>query len=250
MKTVLIVGMGNIGQKLFKEYECLSPDCYDPYKNFNTKKDIVYDFAFIAVDTPCKDNGECDLSQVKSALNETRANIIILRSTVPPTTTDQLIHETGRRIVYSPEFYGTTQHSDARILNFDFTILGGDKHDTEQVAQLLENVYNGNHRFCFTDAKTAELAKYFENTLLAAKVSLCVQFYEIAKQFDINYSELRELVLQDKRISRSHSFVYEDHPYWDSHCFNKDLKALVNFADAPLIQEIINYNNKCKEGQV
>jgi len=52
--------------------------------------------------------------------------------------------------------------------------LGGDKKDTERVAQLLEKVYNCLHRFCFTDSKTAELVKYFENTMLASKVSLCV----------------------------------------------------------------------------
>lgn len=108
MKTVLIVGMGNIGQKLFKEYECLFPDCYDPYKGINTKKNIKYDFAFIAVDTPCKENGECDLSQVREAIQETYANIIVLRSTVPPTTTDTLSKEFNKHIVYSPEFYGTT----------------------------------------------------------------------------------------------------------------------------------------------
>jgi len=108
MKTVLIVGMGNIGQKLFKEYEKLNPDCYDPYKNFNTKKNIVYDFAFIVVDTPCKENGECDLSQVREAIQETDANIIVLRSTVPPTTTEMLSKEFNKHIVYSPEFYGTT----------------------------------------------------------------------------------------------------------------------------------------------
>ena len=247
MKTVLIVGMGNIGQKLYNEYKALNPDCYDPYKRINTKKNIVYDFAFIAVDTPSKKDGTCDLSQVREAIQETDANIIVLRSTVPPTTTDTLSKEFNKHIVYSPEFYGTTQHSSPQSFDFNFTILGGDKKDTERVAQLLEKVYNCLHRFCFTDSKTAELVKYFENTMLASKVSLCVQFYNIARQFDINYSELRELLLQDERIGKSHTFVYEDTPYWDSHCFNKDLKALVNFANAPLIEDVIKYNDECKD---
>lgn len=244
-KTMLIVGYGNIGTKLAKEYAILNPDIYDPYKGFLNKKSIKYDFAFICVDTPLK-NGKCDLSQVQKAIDETNAEIIILRSTVPPKTTIQLKEQTGKRIVFSPEFYGTTQHSDQMLYDFNFTILGGDKKDTEAVAQLLQNVYNGNHRFCFTDSTTAELTKYFENTMLAAKVSVCVQFYDIAKQIGINYSEMRELLLQDSRFSRSHTFVYEDHPYWQSHCFDKDVAAVTEFADAPLIEQIVKYNEQCK----
>ena len=245
-KRALIVGYGNIGRKLAKEYSKLNPDIYDPWKGYDIKNE-PYDIAFIAVDTPMKANGICDLSQVKSAISETDAEIIVLRSTVPPGTTDQFIKETCKHIVFSPEFYGTTQHSDEKFYNFDFTILGGDKKDSEKVAQTLQECYNCTHRFCFTDAKTAELTKYFENAMLATKVSLCVQFYKLAQQFGVNYSEMRELLLQDQRFNRSHTFVYEDHPYWDSHCLNKDMAAIVNFADAELIEDIINFNNKCKE---
>ena len=244
-KKVLIVGYGNIGQKLFKEYEKLTPDVYDPYKGFTTKHE-PYDVAFIAVDTPMEESGRCNLIQVRSAISETNAEILVLRSTVPPGTTKQLTEETGKCIVFSPEFYGTTKHSDEKLYDFDFTILGGNKKDTEEVAQLLQNVYNGNHRFCFTDSTTAELTKYFENTMLAAKVSLCCQFYGIAKEFGVNYSEMRELLLQDHRFTRSHTFVYEDHPYWDSHCLNKDLPAIAHVSNAPLVEAIIKFNESQK----
>ena len=35
-----------------------------------------------------------------------------------------------------PEFYGTTQH--ANNFNFNFSILGGNRKDTHEVAQLLQ----------------------------------------------------------------------------------------------------------------
>ena len=35
--------------------------------------------------------------------------------------------ETGKRIVFSPEYYGTTQHCNN--FNFDFTIIGGEKEE-------------------------------------------------------------------------------------------------------------------------
>lgn len=243
----LIVGYGNIGQKLYEEYEALHPDRYDPFKNILEKDAGKYDLAFICVDTPMQEDGSCDLSQVKTAIGETDADIIVLRSTVLPGTTDQLIKDTGKDIVFCPEFYGVTQHSDMSKFDFSFTILGGNKESCNKVVQALLSVYDARHRFNITDTKTAELVKYMENTFLAAKVSLCIQFWEIAQQIGVNYAELRELLLNDPRINRAHTFVYDEHPYWESHCFDKDLLALVNYTDAPLVQNVIAYNELCKK---
>lgn len=245
--NILIVGCGNIGSKIYEEYKKLNPDRYDPYKNLLEKRNITYDIAFICVDTPMKDNGECNLAQVEAAINETNASIIVLRSTVPPITTDTLIQKTNKHIIFSPEFYGTTQHCDHTTFNFNFTILGGDKQDCNKVVQALQEVYDARHRFIITEAKTAELAKYMENTFLAARVSLCIQFWEIANQLNISYPELREIFLQDERFNRAHTFVYDEHPWWESHCFDKDLKALTHFSNAPLVENIINYNEVCKD---
>ena len=246
MGRILIAGVGNIGSKLYEEYAVLKPDRYDPHKGYDERSG-EYDIAFIAVDTPMKEDGSCDLSQVENAIASVDAKIYVLRSTVPPKTVERMKEETGKRIVFSPEFYGTTQHSDRGSFDFSFTILGGDRKDCNAVVQVLQEVYNANHRFCITDSTTAELAKYMENAMLAAKVSLCVQFWELANRFGVNYPELRELVLNDSRLNRAHTFVYDSHPYWDSHCFNKDLTAITHFASAPLIESIIDYNNKCKD---
>ena len=246
MKRTLIVGVGNIGSRLYKEYSAIRPDRYDPYKGID-EKNGHYDLAFICVDTPMLSDGRCDLRQVETAIRETEADTIVLRSTVPPGTTDDLIQRTGQKIVFSPEFYGTTQHCDEKTFDFNFTILGGNKQACDSVVQVLQEVYDARHRFSITDAKTAELAKYMENTFLAAKVSLCIQFWEIAQRYGINYAEMRELWLQDERFNRSHSFVYADHPFWTSHCFDKDLTALTKFTSAPLVQHIIDYNEYCKQ---
>ena len=246
MKSVLIVGIGNIGGRLYREYGRLNPDRYDPFKGYDEKKEGRYDFAFIAVDTPMGKDGACDLSQVKRALDETDAEVYVLRSTVPPSTTEKLRAETGKRIVFSPEFYGTTQHCDERTFDFSFTILGGEKEDCNAVVQLLQEVYDARHRFRLTDSTTAELTKYMENAMLAARVSFCVQFWEIASAYGVSYPEMRELLLNDERFSRAHTFVYDDHPYWESHCFDKDLAAISKASDAPLIEEVIRYNERCK----
>ena len=250
MKSILIVGYGVVGHNLAKEIEKLQPDIYDKFKiEFNTKKDKKYDFCFICVDTPYVDKSNpCDISQVKIAISENDANIYIIKSTILPTTIEsfnKFIFK-DKHIIFSPEYYGGTQHCNN--FKFDFTILGGRKEDCLKVQQLLQNVYDARHIFRIVDSTTAELTKYMENSYLAMKVSFCVQFYEACKKLGINYEELRECFILDKeRINPSHTFVYNEHPYWDSHCLNKDVSAIAEFLDLDLLHSLVDYNNKLKE---
>ncbi len=236
--SVLIVGYGVVGHNLAKELAVLEPDIYDKYHTeSNTKRNITYDFAFICVDTPVR----CDTNFLEDAISETKAKIYIIKSTVLPGTTERFSHA-----IFSPEYYGSTQHCNN--FNFNFTILGGEKSDCLAVQQLLQNVYDGTHTFRIVDARTAELVKFMENSWLATKVSFCGQFYEIAEKCNVNYEELRELFILDPRVNPSHTFIYKDHPYWDSHCLNKDVPAIAEKYDAELLKAIIEYNKKRVNG--
>ena len=246
MKNVLVVGYGCVGHNLAVELKNLNPDIFDKYKtDCNTKRKIKYDFAFICVDTPyVNENNVCDITEVKNAIKETNAEIYVIKSTVLPGTVDQLVKETGKKIVFSPEYYGGTQHCNN--FEFDFTILGGKKEVCLKVQQLLQNVYDGRHVFRIVDSKTAELAKYMENAFLATKVSFCGQFWLIANEIGVNYEELRECFVLDPRAGKSHTFVYDDKPYWQSHCLDKDVPAVAENYKARLLQSVVEFNKWLK----
>lgn len=247
---ILIIGFGIVGHNLYNELYALQPDVFDKYPKTdswsisNTKRDIKYDIAFICVDTPYTDDDPCDITEVRNALAENDAELFVIKSTVLPGTTERLRKETGKHIVFSPEYYGGTQHCNN--FKFNFTILGGFKTDCIKVVQLLQHVYDGTHQFRITDSKTAELVKYMENSYLAMKVSFCSQFFDIAESAGINYEELRELFILDPRVDPSHTFVYRDKPYWDSHCLNKDVPAIAEEYNAELLKSIIDFNNTKK----
>lgn len=244
---VLIIGYGVVGANLYREIHPLIPSVYDKYKNFGISYDssIRYDVAFICVDTPTTVDSVCDISEICCAINDYDADIYVIKSTVLPNQTDFLRQlSSAKHIVFSPEYYGNTQHCNN--YKFNFTILGGEKEDCIKVQQILQSVYDASHIFRITDAKTVCLAKYMENAYLATKVSFCNQFYEIAEKSGIDYEELRELFILDPRVNPAHTFVYRDHPYWDSHCLNKDVAAIAKEYNAELLENIINYNNHQK----
>lgn len=246
MYQVLVIGYGVVGRMLAKKLAPLEPDIYDKYApDNNTRRDIRYDLAFICVDTPFVDrNDPCDTSEVLCALMENDAALYVVKSTVLPGTCEELSEKTGKRIVFSPEHSGRTQFSGN--YEYDFTILGGAEADCCEVIQILQNVYDCRHKFSVTDWRTAELVKYMVNAYLATKVSFCAQFWSIARQCGVSYERMREMFLLDPRIDPSHTFVFADHPFWQSHCFDKDIPAIAAAYDAPFLEEMIAFNEQMK----
>lgn len=242
MNDVLIIGYGVVGSNLYRDIKGLGVDIYDKFKTaVNTKCKDHYKFAFICVDTPMTETSLCNITEVENAIRENEADIYIIKSAVLPGTGEYLSNLfTDAEIVISPEYYGGTQHANSK--EYNFTILGGNRWNTTKVVQLLQGIYDAYHTFKMTDYRSAELVKYMENSYLAMKVSFAVQFYEIAEQNEVDYEELRELFLMDPRVDPSHTFVYRDKPYWDSHCFNKDVKAIAETYDAKFLKSMIEYN--------
>ena len=246
MPTILITGYGVVGHNLAAELAPLHPLIYDKYKPpYTTYPSVPIDVEFICVNTPRTETEACDRTEVYNALRQTTAKVVVIKSTVLPGTTAELRKIFQRPIVFSPEYYGGTQHCNN--FDFNFTILGGDPADCRRVQQVLQHVYDGRHTFHITDSTTAELAKYMENAWLATKVSFCIQFAQLAEQAGVNYEQLRELFILDPRVNPSHTFVYDDHPYWSSHCLDKDVPAIAEWGNAELLKAIIQFNNHCKK---
>lgn len=235
---VLIIGYGVVGHNLERDLISLNPDKCDKYKALKANK-THYKVGFVCVDTPLNGN-TLDVTEVKNACLENDCEIYVIKSTIPVGTVEKLKQETGKRIVFSPEYYGGTQHCNN--FEFNFTILGGDVKDCIEVQQILQNVYDARHTFRIVDSRTAEMVKFMENSYLATKVAFMCEFYEASKQAGIDYEILRELFVLDPRVNPSHTFVYRDHPYYKSHCLDKDVPSIAHQFDMPLLKKIIEIN--------
>lgn len=228
---VAIIGYGQVGKAVHKVF----PDAilYDTAAGMLSDKGAVNgcDMAFVCVPTPLGADGACDISAVEEAISWLHTPIIVIRSTVPPGTTEALARRHDKRVVFEPEYLGQTPaHPLADIRTRDFFVLGGDPEDIEAVAALYSRMFHSSVRFHFTDARTAELAKYMENCFFAMKVLFCSEFRRIADAMGVSYAQLREIWLADKRISPDHTFAYADEPGFAGQCLPKDVSALIETA--------------------
>ena len=79
--------------------------------------------------------------------------------------------------------------------------------------------------------KEAELVKYFRNCYLATKVSFCNEIYSICKKLNISYENVKDLAVEDSRITDSHTNVpgHDGKFGFGGTCFPKDVSALKSF---------------------
>ena len=105
----------------------------NPSRSLNSFEETVNDsdFIFISVPTPASSSGNIDLSIVESlvkdieAVNKNEKNIILLRSTVTPGTTEKFVNNfPSLRFVFNPEFL-TERSATFDFLNQSRIILGG-----------------------------------------------------------------------------------------------------------------------------
>ena len=209
----------------------------------------------VAVPTPSRPDGSADVSAVEETIGWIESAHIVIRSTVPVGTTDRLRRETGKSIVFQPE-YGpaeTPDHPFNDPRKVRWVILGGQRADTVPVADLYKTVFNSDIAIHQTDARTAELTKYMENCFLALKVTFCNEFYDLAETFGVDYNELRELWLLDPRIGRGHTFVFPADRGFGGRCLPKDLDALISAAhelgyDPTLLEAVVHTNRRIRSG--
>jgi UDPglucose 6-dehydrogenase len=228
-----VVGAGVVGTAV-KDVCGPHTVMYDKRTGYcNDKKAVnACDAVFVCVPTPMKSNGACDTSLVEEVVAWINSPLIIIRSTVPPGTTDRLRQVHGKSIVFQPEYLGeTTAHVYGSSDKHKFIVLGGTAEDTSKAADFYKHYFNSMVRFYFCDAKTAELAKYMENAFFAVKVTFVNELCDIAEAHGVDFNVLREIWLADRRISRDHTFVYPNARGFSGKCLPKDMNAIVRSSE-------------------
>jgi UDPglucose 6-dehydrogenase len=214
----------------------------DPTKSQNTLEDTVNnsDFLFLSVPTPSSDDGTMDLSIVENALqsmnevNNNSKNIVLLRSTVVPGTTNYLQEKfSNLRFVFNPEFL-TERSACFDFINQSRVILGGEEKYTNLVKELYKNRFGQYLPVIETTFQTAELIKYMNNLFFATKVSFLNEMKLLADTIDVDWNKAVEGFILDGRIGHSHLSVPgpDGKLGFGGSCFPKDIQALINFGNS------------------
>ena len=100
--SVLIIGYGKVGRAIHEEFPWADDTDITSDKTY---PDNTWEYAFVCVPTDMKEDGTCDTAIVESVIREysQRVKLFIIKSTVPPGTTDKLLAIFKEsKIVFSP----------------------------------------------------------------------------------------------------------------------------------------------------
>ena len=195
-----IIGQGYVGTAIklgFEQhYNVLTYDKFDLAKSTHSKiSDLVEEtkVIFVCVPTPMRKDGTCYtgiVEEVIREINETADDhIIVIKSTIPPGTTDRINKEyTHSTIIFNPEFLTEANFLDD-FKNQKRIILGGPRPATTTLKRIFSKVFP-KADIIKTDSTHAEMVKYLTNTFLSTKVSFAndtlVAKKQLVKYFTIS----------------------------------------------------------------
>ena len=242
-----VVGNGYVGGAVAHGFSPASTGkcevkVYDilPERSLNTLDETVNDsdFIFVSDPTPMNTDGSISLKYIYrvfkqiNEVNRRNDNIIILKSTIVPGTTEKIQEKyPDLNIVFNPEFL-TEKSARLDFINQNRIILGGDKIYTSEVAKL----FNFRFKYCHiieTDYKTAEMVKYFSNIFFAVKVSFANEMKLVCDKIGADWTTALEGFVADGRVGDSHLNVPgpDGKMGFGGSCFPKDINAFMSFAD-------------------
>ena len=217
---------------------------------------------YICVGTPNEDDGSLSTQAIVRTCESIAASmslmaeypVIILRSTVMPGTTEDLVIPTLERIsnkkagvdfgvCFNPEFLreGTSI--------FDFynppqTVIGTRDDRTNQV---VSGIYQPLQApLVKTEIKVAEMIKIVCNVYHALKITFANEIGNVCKQYGIDSHHVMDIFCNDKKLNISPAYLKPGYAFGGS-CLPKDIHGLLYLArqtnvELPVIESILPSN--------
>ncbi len=219
------------------------------------------DVAFVCVGTPSQADGQPDLSAIRRVVEgigaalraQPRAFRLVIRSTVLPGTTEQVVLPALRsaagpavaqvNLAVNPEF----MREGSGVRDFHqppLTLVGS---DDEATVHVLSELYGHiDAPLVVTAVRTAEMVKYVSNAFHALKVCFANEIGDICAALGADQHEVMRIFAMDRKLNISEAYLRPGWAFGGS-CLPKDLRGLIHAARAadvavPLLSAVLPSN--------
>lgn len=214
-------------------------------KNLSFSSDIAKalqfsNFRYICVGTPENKDGSANLSYVFGLVDEIlennkyKSSFLVVKSTVPPGTSQKINNYISDRKESASNFYVASNPEFLRegsaVKDFqkpDRIIIGTQSSSFQnKFKSLYKHLSN---KIIYMDTVSAELTKYASNAMLATKISFINEISNISELMGGDIEAIKNGIGSDKRIGNA--FINPGPGYGGS-CFPKDVQALIHASQA------------------
>lgn len=161
---------------------------------------------------------------------------VVLKSTFPPGTTDEL----SRRwpsipMIFNPEFLRERSHLEGAA-SPSLVVLGWARSISDAKRAMLRELFE--RRFLNTpvvemNCLEAELIKYASNALFGIKVSLANEMADLSERLGVDWDAVRSALVLDPCVGYGHFMVLgpDGQRGFGGKCLPKDMSALLSVAE-------------------
>ena len=264
-----IIGVGVVGTAILEGFKSMTTEHiilgYDKYKNIGSFKNILEsDILFICVPTTYseekKEYNKTELNNVLSSLKEVDyTGIILIKSTLEPTISEQLANKYNLKIIHNPEFLSATSHIKD-FINQTHIVIGKtstiNKKDLDTVSNMYKSTFpHVKQSICTSDE--SECMKLFVNNFYSVKIQFCNELYQICQKINVNYDNVKNLMLQNNWINPMHMDVPgpDGQLSYGGMCYPKDTNALLSFmknhnSEHQVLESCVNERNEMRTDHI
>jgi len=220
------------------------------------------DVVFYCLPTPMNHHGKCYTQLLEDSISKLKNPFKVIRSTVPAGFSKSV------NCFFMPEFLTEANWRDDFInsSHWVFGLLEGDANKKlnmefrERIQQLFtasshEGLIVSDKIYYLTSTET-EMLKLFKNCYLSAKVGIMNELYDFCQATNVNYNNIKKLLVLDSRIGNTHLDVpgYNGARGFGGTCFPKDTHSLYSqFQEAGvpsiIYQSILDRNDNLDRPQ-
>ena len=269
MEKISVIGLGFVGGSMLKSFQLKGCNVvgYDKFKeDTNTFEECLdTDVAFLALPTVFdEETCEYDKSCIREVCTKLEENnykgIVVIKSTVEPTTTIGLVEEFETlKFVHNPEFL-TAATAFEDFHNQTHIVLGSTPLVTDEDMKKLGDFYMKLYpdaELSLCNSTESESMKIFVNCFYSVKVQFFNELYLLCGETGCDYNLVKDLMLKNKWINPMHTDVPgpDGKLSYGGYCFPKDTNALLNHMkrnDVPceVLQATVNERNIMRDDNV
>jgi UDPglucose 6-dehydrogenase len=216
------------------------------------------ELVFICVPTPIGADFKCNTSIVESTVQQLvdykYNGLIVIKSTVPPGTTELLVARHLRTsIAFCPEFLRERARFYDFYENMELCIAGVLNEDHGNLIREAHGSIPKN--FVMMTPTEAELAKYFVNTFNAYRINFANAFFDVCNVMGADYRTIKDAVMHRTDTKSAYMDSNPAFREFGGACLPKDTQAFASFVHdldlyTALFANIVQENKRVKRGVV
>ncbi len=240
---VLVLGLGEVGKPIYdiivesSKYEVYGFDI-DEKKTIHKFNEIPVPEDVLHVCYPCSSKSGF-ITITTNYINYFKPSLVIIHSTIPPGTTEEIYYKCGIAVVHSPVRGIRVKMKDH--LRFWTKWIGA---PNEEIASKAKNHLEslGFKVKIVLNPRVTELAKLLETIYRALMITFWQEIHRMCKHFNVDILSIAEFIGEVHEVLRDRPVYYPD--VIGGHCLIPNTKLLLNEYKSEVLEYIVKSNEK------